>query len=184
MIASLLRRVSRPASLPSSPRARRLLVVSLAAPLLVGCNNFDAQTNAVYTPAQGVNNREATVDVLNALVVAESDGTGRLIAGLANNDGSTEIALSGVQGVGEDEGVQFGSDGGTASVGPSGFLQLADEGSAVITASGDGVEIGDYVRLSMSFDNGETVDLNVPVVPPGEDFAEVTLPSDSPTTEG
>ncbi len=130
----------------------------------------------MYTPAQGVNDRSTDIDVLNALVVAESDGSGRLIAGLASQS-DEDVELSGVQGVEEDAEVQFGSDGGDAVVPAGGFLQLADEGSAVISATGEGVEVGDYVRLTMSFSNGDEVAVNVPVVVPGEDFADVTLPS-------
>ena len=181
MTATALRPVT-----ASRSRARRLLALTLATPLLVACNNFDAQTDQVYTPAQGVNDRSTDIDVLNALVVAESDGSGRLIAGLASQ-ADEDVELTGVQGEGEDAEVQFGSDGGEAVVPAGGFRQLADEGSAVISATGEGVVVGDYVRLTMSFSNGDEVALNVPVVVPGEDFADVTLPgstsSDSSTEE-
>ena len=94
--------------------------------------------------------------MLNALVVAESDGSGRLIAGLASQ-ADEDVELTGVQGEDEDAEVQFGSDGGDTVVPAGGFLQLADEGSAVISATGEGVAIGDYVRLTMSFSNGDEV---------------------------
>lgn len=174
MTATALRPVTAPRS-----RARRLLALTLATPLLAACSvNFGAQTDQVYTPAQGVNDRSTDIDVLNALVVAESDGSGRLIAGLASQ-ADEDVELTGVTGEGEDAEVQFGSDGGEAVVPAGGFLQLADEGSAVISATGEGVEVGDYVRLTMSFSNGDEVSVNVPVVVPGEDFADVTLPSPS-----
>lgn len=179
MTATALRPVT-----ASRSRARRLLALTLATPLLAACSvNFGAQTDQVYTPAQGVNDRSTDIDVLNALVVAESDGSGRLIAGLASQ-ADEDVELTGVQGVDEDAEVQFGSDGGDAVVPAGGFLQLADEGSAVISATGEGVEIGDYVRLTMSFSNGDEVSVNVPVVVPGEDFADVTLPSSSASPSG
>ncbi len=173
MTATALRPVT-----ASRSRARRLLALTLATPLLVACNNFDAQTDQVYTPAQGVNDRSTDIDVLNALVVAGSDGSGRLIAGLSSQ-ADEDVELTGVQGEGEDAEVQFGTDGGDAVVPAGGFLQLADEGSAVIGATGEGVEIGDYVRLTMSFSSGDEVSVNAPVVPAEGDFADVTLPSSS-----
>jgi hypothetical protein len=163
-------------------RARQLLALTLAAPLLAACSvNFGAQTDQVYTPAVGVNNRDNDVDVLNALIVAEENGSGRLIAGLSNST-DEEVELTGVAGDGSD--VQFGTDGGDGVVPPGGFLQLADEGAALISATGEDVVIGAFVRLTMSFSNGDQVGLNVPVVVPGEDFAEVELPAGSGGTDG
>jgi hypothetical protein len=158
----------------SRSRARQLLALTLAAPLLAACGpNFGAQTDQVYNPAEGVNDRSTDMNVLNALVVAEEDGSGRLIAGLANT-GDEEIELTGVVGDGND--VQFGTDGGEAAVPAGGFLQLANEGAAAISATGEDVQIGEFLRLTMSFSNGDEVDLNVPVVVPGEDYADVELP--------
>lgn len=166
-------------------RARRMLALLLALPLLAACNNFGAQTDQVYTPAQGTNSQDASIDVLNAAIVSEDDGSGRLIAGLANNT-DEDVALTLVQGVGEGADVQFGTDGGDNTIPGEGFLQLADEDVALISATGEQVVKGYYVRLLMVFDNGEEVELNVPVVEPGEDFADVVLPSDTdtPPTEG
>jgi hypothetical protein len=176
---------TRPATASPSPgrsRARQLLALTLAAPLLTACAvNFGAQTDQVYTPAVGVNNRDNDVDVLNALIVAEENGTGRLIAGLSNST-REEVELTGVAGDGSD--VQFGTDGGDGAVPPRGFLQLADEGAALVSATGEDVVIGEFVRLTMSFSNGDQVGLNVPVVTPGEDFAEVELPAGSGGSDG
>lgn len=163
-------------------RARQLLALALAVPLLAACSvNFGAQTDQVYTPAAGVNNRDYDVNVLNALIVAEENGTGRLIAGLASRT-DEEVELTGVAGEGND--VQFGTDGGDAVVPPGGFLQLADEGSALVSATGEDVVIGDFLRLTMSFSNGDEVSLNVPVLAPGQDFADVQLPSGSEGGDG
>jgi hypothetical protein len=168
---------TRPATAPPSQgrsRVRQLLALTLALPLLAACGpNFGAQTDQIYTPAEGVNERDGDVDVLNALIVAEEDGSGRLIAGLANST-DEEVELTAVTGDGND--VQFGTDGGEAAVPPGGFLQLADDESALISATGADVVVGEFVRLTMSFSSGEEVDLNVPVVVPGEDFADVELP--------
>jgi hypothetical protein len=162
-------------------RVRQLLALTLAVPLLAACGpNFGAQTDQIYNPAEGTNNRDGDIDVLNALIVAEEDGSGRLIAGLSNAT-DEEVELTGVVGDGND--VQFGTDGGDAAVPPGGFLQLADDDAALISANGADVVVGEFVRLTMSFSNGDEVDINVPVVVPGETYADVELPSGSTETE-
>lgn len=157
--------------------------------------SFGAQTDQVYTPADGENNREGTVDVLNALIVSETPGSGRLIAGLANS-GMDEDSLTGVRGADESGDVAFSLEGGEATIPAGGFLQLADDDSAVIMVSGDpeAVQPGAFVRLTFTFQNGEEADLNVPVLSPGVTYGDVELggepstdtPSESPseTPEG
>ena len=152
----------------------------LAVPVLSSCatTNFDAQTDQYYTPTDGENAREGTVDVLHALIVSEEPGQGRLIAALVNGDTENEDALAGIAGAGDDEGVQFEVVEGETTIRPGGSLQLADDGSAVVAVSGDPelVAPGKYVRLTVSFENGEDVEVNVPVLEPGTDYAEVEIP--------
>ena len=96
--------------------------VLLAVPTLSSCGvNFSAQTDQVYTPAEGVNDRSGDVDVLNALVVADTDGTGRFIAGLANNTDKEET-LTGITGVDVDQSLQISLDGGDFKIPAYGFL--------------------------------------------------------------
>ena len=179
----------------NAPQTRRLVptaaaAVLLAVPALSACGvNFDAQTDQYYTPTDGENNREGTVDVLHALIVSDSPGSGRLIAGLANS-ADEEDELTGVQGLEDDESIQFSLAGGETTIPANGVLQLADDGSAVVAVSGDEEQVaaGGYVRLSFTFANGEQADLNVPVLAPGEDYADVEIPAatsgtDEPTEE-
>lgn len=174
------RRPAAAASTTGRSRARQILALAAAVPLLAACGpNFGAQTDQVYVPGVGVNERDGQVDVLHALIVAAEDGSGRLIAGLSNGS-EEEVALIGVTGDGND--VQFGTDGGDAAVPPGGFLQLADDDAALVSATGSDVVVGEFVALTMTFSNGEEVDLEVPVVIPGEDFADVELPAGSETT--
>lgn len=181
---------------------RRAAVVAtvLAAPALAACSvNFDAQTDQYYTPTDGENAREGTVDILHALIVSDTAGSGRLIAGLSNpgtnrdqpvglepGDSAEEsptgegedTALTGVRGLEESEGVQFSLVEGETTIPSGGLLQLADEGSAVIAVNGDPEQVapGQYVRVAFSFDNGEEVEVNVPVFPPGTDYADIEIP--------
>ena len=69
---------------------RRSIAVAaavVAAPVMSSCGvNFDAQTDQVYNPAVGVNDRSGSVDVLNALIVSKAPGSGTVVATLVNND--------------------------------------------------------------------------------------------------
>lgn len=162
-------------------RLRRALTTAallLAFPL-TGCTFHD--TDFVYTPAQGVNDRDGAVDVLNALIVSGEEGEGRFIVGLANNDLEQGDELTGVTGSGEDSGVQVQVDSGETEIPAGGFLQLADPESAVVTVTGEDVVPGTFIRLTMEFANAEPVEVHVPVVEPGEDFADVTSSSPSAT---
>jgi hypothetical protein len=157
----------------------------LAVPALSACGvNFGAQTDQVYTPADGENSREGTIDVLNALILTETPGTGRLIAGLSNNDVEGADALTGITGAGESEGI-------TAEVSaieiPEGQLvQLADDEVPPVVISGDPEAIapGKFVRVTFEFENADPATLNVPVLAPGETYADVELAEPSATPGG
>ena len=175
MIATLTTRLRRTST---TAAALALLAVPLSA-----CTTHT--TDFVYTPAQGTNDRDGQVDVLNALVVAGSEGEGRFIAGLANNSPTEADGLSGITAVDSAEGVTIAIESGDTDIPASGFLQLADPESANVVVSGEEVAAGGYVRLRLEFDNAEPVEVNVPVVAAGEDFAGVTSgpsePTESPT---
>lgn len=151
----------------------------LAAPALSACGtNFDAQTDQIYTPADGENSYEGSVDVLNALIVSDTPGSGRFIAGLVNNETSEADTLQGVEGVGDSAEVTFSIEGGETEIPPGGSLQLSNDDAAMVVASGseEVLAAGKYVRVSVSFANGETAELNVPVMAPAETYDEVELP--------
>ena len=165
----------------------------LAVPALSSCGvNFDAQTDQYYTPGDGENSREGEVTVLHALIISEEPGSGRLIAALVNSNTEEEDALAGVRGLEEDESLTFSLKLGETTIPSGGVLQMADEGSAVVAVSGDPelLKAGGYVRLAFSFESGEEAELNVPVLEPGEDYADIEIPEDptldspAPDTEG
>jgi hypothetical protein len=172
-------------------KALAVASVLLALPALSSCAvSFGAQTDQVYTPADGENNRDGTVDVLNALIVSETPGSGRLIAGLSNADLEEADSITGVRALGDSEGVTFSLGSGETEIPAGGYLQLADDDAAHITVSGDPeqVEPGAFVRLEFTFQNGEGAELNVPVLSPGSTYDGVELgePTQSPseTPEG
>jgi len=147
-------------------KARRAVAVAallLVAPGISACSRgFNEQTDQVYNPAAGVSDRSGSVDVLNALVVSGTDGSGTVIAGLANNDQTHSDKLTGVQGAGAQSGAQV-KPGGQTTISPGGYLDLASKGQIEIRDKA--VVPGGMVKLRFTFDRGQAVTLDVPVVP-------------------
>lgn len=141
---------------------RRIAVAATAVaavPLVSACG-FDVQTNQLYTPAEGPNNLSGSVDVLNAVVVSASDGSGTLAATLVDSQGGPPDELLGVTGLGDDRDVRATLSGETA-VPRGGLLNLATEGG--VTLEGADVVPGAVVRLRFSFAQAQAVTLNAVV---------------------
>lgn len=136
--------------------AAAVAVVALAAPLS-SCG-FESATDRVYTPGAAPNNRDGVVEVLSAAVVSAEDGSGTVIASLANSDTEKPHTLTAVSGEGLEP-----STVEPIEIGPDSLVNLAEEESG-ITVTGDFVT-GDFVELAFEFDNGERATLDVPVVP-------------------
>ena len=130
----------------------------LAVPALTACG-FNYATDREYTPGNGTNDLTGVVDVLNAVIVSSEDGEGTFIASLSNNAPHEAISL---------DTLSFGSNS-TIEIAPfdpvevpaMGLVNLGD--GQGIKVSGDIVK-GDFIELSLTFSNGETADMDVPVV--------------------
>ena len=165
----------------SAVNVRRSLAaaaVVLAAPVLSSCGtNFNAQTDQVYNPAVGVDARSGSVDVLNALVVSGSNGSGALIATLVNNDQTQPDKLVKVAGSGRDQALQV-TLGGPKEIKPGGLVNLATEGP--IAVRGERVAPGNFVEITFSFDRGSAITLKAPVVNADNPmYADVKVPGAS-----
>ena len=151
-------------------RSTTTAAVALAFPVLslglTACG-FDAPTDQVYNPAVGVNEQRGAVDVLNALVVSGSDGSGTVVASFANNDQEESDALTGISGPGVQ--VEVAAD---ATIPQGGLLNLSD-GSVTIT--GEEVVPGSFVRLTFTFGRGEAVTLQAPVMANDGDYADIPV---------
>lgn len=143
--------------------------VLIAVPALASCG-FDKPTDRVYTPSVGVNERSGSVDVLHALVVSGEDGSGTFIAGLVNNDTSGPDRLTGITGAGEDTSVTV-TGGGPVEIPAGGFAQLADAGG--VPLEGEAIRPGAFVALTLSFERGESVTVEVPVVDRRGDYEDI-----------
>lgn len=152
------------------PLRRNLVaaVVLLLAPALSSCG-FDKPTDRVYTPSVGVNERSISVDVLHALVVSGTDGTGTLIAGLSNGDQAEADTLSNITPGGEAAFSVTG--GGPVEVPAGGFVQLADDGG--VPLEGDAITAGAFVAVTFTFERAGSVTLEVPVVDQRGDYEDI-----------
>lgn len=164
------------------PRRSLALTVGallLAVPGLVSCG-FQTATNRPYTPAEGVNSVDGEVKVLNAVIVAAQPDSGTFVASISNG---TEEPVT-FQGVGGAAGntVEPG-DFTPADIPAGGLLNLASEGGATLTGT---FEAGDFLPLTLAFDSGDSVTMNVPVVPACEEYADAddSSPSASASPSG
>ena len=146
---------------------RRTAAVALVllVPALGGCG-FGYQTDQVYQPGVGVNERAGSVDVLGAVVVRSSEGEGTLVASLVNqadqDDELVNVTGEGLQTqVVKPVRVQSGA-----------LLNLAQEGA--VSVSGERVAPGNFVRLNLEFESGQQTEIHAPVVPKSDEYEDVT----------
>ncbi|WP_408896805.1 hypothetical protein ACJ5H2_17975 [Nocardioides sp. R1-1] len=146
-----------------SALAGLLLAVAPAA-ALSGCG-FDYPTDRVNTIAAGVNDRSGDVDALGIRVLATAEGEGRLIGSLANNlrESAALEEISSPEGItaGEFEPIEVA---GRATV------NLAT--ATAVPLSGD-FTAGQFVPLDLTFSDGTTLSLDVPVVKPCFQYTQV-----------
>lgn len=162
-----------------SLRRSTAVAAVLAVPLLSSCG-FDRPTDRVYTPSVGVNERAGTIDVLHALVVSGADGSGTFVAALSNNDTESDDELVGIAGSGPDRAMtaRFPQP---VEIPAGRLVQLADEGG--VRVRGEAVRAGAFVELTLTFAQGESVNVEVPVVARRGEYAEIPVPSVAPVTE-
>jgi hypothetical protein len=134
---------------------------------LSGCGTgMDAQTNAIYDAGEGINERGGGVDVLNALLVANPDGSGTLSTALLNN-GQEVDALVDVAASADGEELAVEGDGLPLELPPSprAPLNLSDEAPLYV----QDVEAGYFVTVALQFENAAPVEIEIPVVDRGDD---------------
>lgn len=156
-----------------SNRTARLLgagALLLAAPAFASCT--EQATDHIYTPAAGTNDRDSSVDVLNAVIVANDDhpGKGTLVVTLVNNEietvGSTKDVTDKLVGIAGDVAGKVTKpvelpEGGSVTLATS--TTDIPSGVGGIPVTGD-FDLGDVVEVEFDFANAGTVTLGVPVV--------------------
>ena len=161
---------------------RRLAAASLVllAPLTASCG-FGYQTDKVYQPGVGTDDRSSTVDVLASVIVSGQEGSGTYISSLVNKSQTKTITLTDVTG-------PSGADvklAGPVKIPADGLVNLANE--PAISVTGSKVESGANLRLTFTFDDGVTTKINVPVVDQTGEYADVgasPTESSSPSPSG
>jgi len=158
--------------------------LALAAPGVSACG-FDNATDRENTIVNGTTNQEGEVDVLNAIVASSEEGSGTLIATLSNNSGEETVSLESVS-FGSNSTVQVASFS-PVEVAPHSLVNLATEDQG-IKVTGE-FAAGEFIELSLGFDNGETVDMAVHVVAAEDEYTDlddgtgVPSPTGEPTAE-
>jgi hypothetical protein len=141
---------------------------------LAACG-FNYPTDKVNQVTAGTNYRGGTVDVLNAAIVSKTDNLGTFIATFVNTSQKAPISVTSMAG-----------DGTAIStitvdpfpVPPNGLVNLADGGGVPVQGT---YRKGQFVTLSIQFDNGETATLEVPVVDDAGYWEGLDTATPSPT---
>lgn len=159
---------------------RRTIALAIGAILLLaltGCVKVFA-TDRPYTPAAGTNSQDASVDVLNAVIVATEGGSGTFVATFANNSTTESTTLDALEG--SDPAQLTAELSSPMDIPAAGALNLATDGGIPVTGE---FELGNFVPVSIQFGTGERVEMDVPVVPNCGDFAELDGPADEALCE-
>jgi hypothetical protein len=158
-----------------SPTQRRVAIAALLlAPALTACG-FSQQTDQVYQPAVGVNDRSGQIDILNALIVTGEDGSGTFAGTLVNKSTTDADTLGSVTGP------DITASRRTVEIPAGGNALLADTGK--VTLTGTGIVPGKFVELTFAFGSGQSTTVTVPVVAAEGDYADVPLPSAAASTD-
>lgn len=140
------------------PRKLALASTTLVAATALTSCGFNYATDRVYTPAAGINDTTGNVDILNAAIVSAQANSGTFVASFSNNDTTKTIKFTGMSGDGSAVGVVNAKP---FSLAPGGFRNLSTSGGVPLTGT---FSSGQMVTVSLTFDDGETANLDVPVV--------------------
>ena len=159
-----------------TPRRRRVASVAalLLLPMLAACG-FNYQTDKVYQSAAGTENRTGQVYILNAMVVTVSGNQGTFAGTLVNESLTKATKLVSITGP--------NVNGSTTQVSlpPNASVNLADSGQ--ISVSGPDIRPGYFVSMTFEFANGQSTQMEVPVIARTGPYGNVSLPaSPSPSS--
>lgn len=168
---------SRPANV-SPVNLRRSLALGaagLAATATLSACGFNYPTDRINNITSGVDYRNGTVDILNAVVVAQQPNSGTFVATFVNGSPTKTISLQSASG----DNTSISSVQATPfSMQPNSLRNLA--ATKGIPVSGT-FALGQFVTISFQFDDGETANLDVPVVADDGQWAglDIATPSAS-----
>ncbi len=154
----------------SGPTGRSLAIAAgalLLSTTLSSCG-FDAATNRVNTISSGINDQSGEVDVLGAVIISGAPDTGVLVGSLANADPEQTVSLTRVSGAVTSAGTLD-----PVEIGPRDLVSLFQTGGVPLSGV---FELGDFVGIELTFDNGQTSSLEIPVVRPCYEYDPAKFP--------
>ena len=161
------------------PPARLLAVGgALALATVLSSCGFNYATDRIYTPAAGVNDRTTDVDILGAVVVSGQDGSGTFMASFANNLQDEPSTVESLAGGGDTAELEI-ADFEPLEIPPGELVNIQSEGIGVQGDYGP----GGYVGLVITFGNGDSAVMDVPVVAPCDEFTglDTSVPASDDT---
>jgi hypothetical protein len=170
-----------PASVSPVNLRRTLATVAASLALIsaVAACGFNYPTDRINNVVSGANDRDGTVNVLNAAIVSKSANLGTFVATFVNTSATEPVSVTSITGDGTAVG-QVAMP--PLTIKPNSAVNLAGQGGIPVQGT---FSLGQFVTLSIVFDNGETSTLKVPVVADGGQWTglDTATPSatDSPT---
>ena len=151
------------------------MAASLALISAVAACGFNYPTDRINNITSGANDRDGTVNVLNAAIVSKSANLGTFVATFVNTSPTEPVAVTSISGDGTAVGQVAVPP---LSIKPNSVVSLASEGGVPIQGT---FSLGQFVTLTIAFDNGETTTLQVPVVADAGQWLGLDTATPSPT---
>lgn len=159
-----------------------VIAVSLAAVgwAVSGCGaGFNAQTNQQYQGAEGINNRDGLVYVLNALVVTDEQGNGTFVGTLIDQSSTPDALVSVTATDSQGSAVKTTKLSSPIALKSQQAVQLQTD--AVVRLNGKAVVAGDILTAIFTFQNASPVEIGIPVVVGGSGTIYSGIPIGSST---
>ncbi len=156
-------------------RSLALGATGLAATAALTACGFSYPTDRINNPVAGVDYRNGTVEILNAVVVAKQANSGTFVATFVNSSPSKTISLQSASG---DNTAISTVDAKPFTMQPNTLVNLAAHKGMAVSGT---FALGQFVTISFTFDDGENVNLQVPVVADDGQWAGLDVATPSPT---
>jgi len=156
-------------------RALALGAAGLVATATLTACGFDYPTDRINNLTAGVDYRDGSVEILNAVVVAKQANSGTFIATFVNGDNTKSIALQSVTG---DNTAISQAQAPPFTLAPNSLRNLATDGGIPVSGT---FSLGQFVNLTFTFDDGETANISVPVVADDEQWTGLDTYTPSPS---
>ncbi len=154
-----------------------VIAVSLAAVgwAVSGCGaGFNAQTNQQYQGAEGINNRDGSVYVLNALVVTDGQGNGTLVGTLIDQSSTADALVSVTATDSHGTAVKTTKLSNPIALDSQQAVKLQTD--AAVRLSGKALVAGDILTATFTFQNASPVEIGIPVVVGGRGTIYTGIP--------